>query len=759
MAPLPRMNHPICLIETYVDDKLHVNEDAQMILAKISQPLVVVSIVGPCRTGKSYLMNKLSGHRGGGFSVGHTNRVNTRGIWMWCFPHPKKPGHTLVLLDTEGLGKMENGVKNNGCIILSLAMLMSSAVIYNGTGKINQDALENLNSILKMQNNILHKASVQEEKTQSKEKTGIPSSISPFFVWAIRDFTLKSEVKGCKPTTDEHFENCEEDVATRYHKAQRQNEILKIIRRYFPRQKCLFFGLPSSDKQALSTLDQVPEKDLETNFVSETADFCKFIYEEAPAKRLREEQIMTGSAFAQLLKSYVDVATKGDIAHLERSMSDMSMEKNRRAMSKSVASYETKMEVQQVNTEEEFQRLHEKSLEEALHEFEKKYVEHDMSQTEYLNQLKKDLRRKREEVWKIHENLSWEKCEGLIQRLMCDVDQALRENKYHIPGGYKRFLNDKNNIIKRYNQEPNKGVKAQEVLKDFLDSLEEIEHIILKTDQAISAKKQKQPEDVYPKDYSQLTKYIQSYQLPTGRFDRILIQLFGFTGHGKSSFVNSCLYILGNGRFQDQAGEGVSHGGKTMERKAYELSDAITIVDNRGFAKLDAPEAWEIYAQLCNFAPLNKKVNWDKSIKMRNDLLTQKSKEKKIPHLIVPVLVYSSEHILSKEDFTLIKDFLKQAQKLTGVLPFIILTKCRTESELRNEFTRMGMENIYCIENYTVSDHLAVKEKHLVLLNVLRDILLCVNFHLQECVNFQTQQHEWTSFLKKMAHESPTNQT
>ncbi|PIO15179.1 hypothetical protein AB205_0125370 [Aquarana catesbeiana] len=144
---------------------------------------------------------------------------------------------------------------------------------------------------------------------------------------------------------------------------------------------------------------------------------------------------------------------------------------------------------------------------------------------------------------------------------------------------------------------------------------------------------------------------------------------------------------------------------------------------------------------------------------MRNDLLTQKSKEKKIPDLIVPVLVYSSEHILSKEDFTLIKDFLKQAQKLTGVLPFIILTKCRTESELRNTFTWMGMENIYCIENYTISDHLAVKEKHLVILNFLRDILLCVNFHLQECVNFQTQQHKWTSFLKKVANESLTNQT
>ncbi|VCW76101.1 unnamed protein product, partial [Gulo gulo] len=26
---------------------------------------------------------------------------------MWCMPHPCKQNHTLVLLDTEGLGDME----------------------------------------------------------------------------------------------------------------------------------------------------------------------------------------------------------------------------------------------------------------------------------------------------------------------------------------------------------------------------------------------------------------------------------------------------------------------------------------------------------------------------------------------------------------------------------------------------------------------------------------------------------------------------
>lgn len=39
-----------------------------------------------------------------GFSLGSNVQGQTKGIWMWCMPHPRQPGHTLVLLDTEGLG-------------------------------------------------------------------------------------------------------------------------------------------------------------------------------------------------------------------------------------------------------------------------------------------------------------------------------------------------------------------------------------------------------------------------------------------------------------------------------------------------------------------------------------------------------------------------------------------------------------------------------------------------------------------------------
>ena len=64
MALLNHMPEPLCLIEN-TNGPLLVNPEALKILSAIRQPVVVVAIVGPYRTGKSYLMNKLAGKKKG----------------------------------------------------------------------------------------------------------------------------------------------------------------------------------------------------------------------------------------------------------------------------------------------------------------------------------------------------------------------------------------------------------------------------------------------------------------------------------------------------------------------------------------------------------------------------------------------------------------------------------------------------------------------------------------------------------------------
>lgn len=66
------MPEPICLVEN-VNNSLRVNDRAIEYLSRNNQPVVVVSVVGLYRTGKSYLMNRLAGKQTGKFILMELN--------------------------------------------------------------------------------------------------------------------------------------------------------------------------------------------------------------------------------------------------------------------------------------------------------------------------------------------------------------------------------------------------------------------------------------------------------------------------------------------------------------------------------------------------------------------------------------------------------------------------------------------------------------------------------------------------------------
>ncbi|KAK1339829.1 hypothetical protein QTO34_018386 [Cnephaeus nilssonii] len=218
MASRPNMMAPICLVENN-NEHLSVNQKALEILDQISQPVVVVAIAGLYRTGKSYLMNRLAGQNHG-FPLGSTVQSQTKGIWMWCVPHPYKPDCTLVLLDTEGLGDVEKGDPKNDSWIFALAVLLCSSFVYNSLSTINHQALEQLQYPSRNPTSMCHGGcpSYVTELTEliraksSPKSDGIEDSIEfvsffPDFIWAVRDFTLELKLNGHPITEDEYLEN------------------------------------------------------------------------------------------------------------------------------------------------------------------------------------------------------------------------------------------------------------------------------------------------------------------------------------------------------------------------------------------------------------------------------------------------------------------------------------------------------------------------------------------------------------------------
>uniref|UniRef100_A0A8I3VVU9 GB1/RHD3-type G domain-containing protein n=1 Tax=Callithrix jacchus TaxID=9483 RepID=A0A8I3VVU9_CALJA len=198
----PNMLTPICLVEN-INEQLSVNQQAIQILDQISQPVVVVAIVGLYRTGKSYLMNRLAG-KNNGFPLGSTVQSETKGIWMWCVPHPFKPNHTLVLLDTEGLGDVEKGDPKNDSWIFALAVLLCSTFVYNSMSTINHQALEQLHYVTELTELIKSKSSPSSDEADDSTEF---VSFFPDFIWTVRDFTLELKLNGCTITADQYLEN------------------------------------------------------------------------------------------------------------------------------------------------------------------------------------------------------------------------------------------------------------------------------------------------------------------------------------------------------------------------------------------------------------------------------------------------------------------------------------------------------------------------------------------------------------------------
>ncbi|XP_046902490.1 guanylate-binding protein 1-like [Hypomesus transpacificus] len=202
------MDSPMCLIDN-VDGVLRHVPDAIDHLMKIRQPVVVVSVVGLYRTGKSYLMNKLAG-RNDGFALGATIQSKTKGIWMWCVPHPKQADQTLVLLDTEGLGDVEKGDSKNDAWIFSLAVLLSSTLVYNSRGTIDNQAVENLHYVKELSERIKVKSPSDASSSEEGEEEGGDAQFVQFFpnfVWAVRDFTLNLNIDGKDVTADGYLEH------------------------------------------------------------------------------------------------------------------------------------------------------------------------------------------------------------------------------------------------------------------------------------------------------------------------------------------------------------------------------------------------------------------------------------------------------------------------------------------------------------------------------------------------------------------------
>ncbi|XP_043860668.1 guanylate-binding protein 4-like isoform X1 [Dromiciops gliroides] len=476
------MQAPICLVEN-MNGELTVNPEALRILTSITQPVVVVAIVGLYRTGKSYLMNRLAG-KNKGFPLGSTVQSHTKGIWMWCVPHPRKPDHTLVLLDTEGLGDVEKGDSKNDSWIFALAILLSSTFVYNSMNTINHQALEQMQYVTELTELIKVKSSpnaIGEE--DSAEFVGF----FPDFVWTVRDFTLELELDGHPITPDEYLENALKLSEGDHPKIKMANLPRECIRKFFPKRKCFTFDRPTNNKSFLAHLENVHESQLEPVFKNQADNFCSYIFSNAKPKALSGGIMVNGNRLGKLLETYVTTISSGDIPCLENAVLALAETENSAAVQNAANCYEEQMRLKvdfPTETLQDLLNLHTDCEKEAISIF-MKYSFKDETH-KFQKELVQILETKKNYFIYQNEEESTKYCQTKLEDLSQTLREAISEGTFSVPGGYKLYRKERENMINNYHQVPRKGIKADEVLQRFLQSLAMTEDSILQTDQALT---------------------------------------------------------------------------------------------------------------------------------------------------------------------------------------------------------------------------------------------------------------------------------
>ncbi|OCT64731.1 hypothetical protein XELAEV_18045828mg [Xenopus laevis] len=243
-------------------------------------------------------------------------------------------------------------------------------------------------------------------------------------------------------------------------------------------------------------------------------------------------------------------------------------------------------------------------------------------------------------------------------------------------------------------------------------------------------------------------------------YNRVLLQLFGFMSHGKSSLINSCKYVLDDGEYHIHAKALASHTSVTFNRTAYPLTDTITIVDNRGCSTFSAYETGEIYAQLGNFIPLNQVVKWADNFEEMINRLEDSEIDPNFTDITLPVFVYSVKKRFGEGEKNETKEFIFNCKKMTGVYPIVVLTH-KTSGDFiqaEKEFLLMGVEKVIKIENYTKEDHGRTQGRHKEILHFIYSVLQDVNFQMKYKRNPRKERVEHNKFLLNFLHNGEMNQ-
>jgi hypothetical protein len=297
--------------------KFTLNEEAMELIRNIKEEIIVVSIVGKARTGKSFLMNtllELNGKGNTGFEVSSTINSCTKGIWLWGNIKKKVNSNAkIIFVDSEGTSSFDRSTKTYDSKIFALVVLISSLFIYNTTSNIDEQGISELSLAAHLSNSIAVSTS---SKDSDKLKDEIITELAPKFIWLLRDFSLEKIHPDTEEeiTSKEYLELClNKKLAGK--NATENNIIRDNIIKYFHDRDCYTLPRPVDDEDDLKRLNQIPFDKLNSEFKIDFMNLKQEVFKNCQSKKFKGKRL-TGSSLYELLQLFVKSINEGGIPNI-----------------------------------------------------------------------------------------------------------------------------------------------------------------------------------------------------------------------------------------------------------------------------------------------------------------------------------------------------------------------------------------------------------------------------------------------------------
>ena len=416
-------------------------------LRSLSSPLAVISVAGPNKTGKSYLLNQLLPKGKSGFGVGRSDNTFTKGIWVWGRPllGTTKEGQpcSIIIIDTEGIG-VQNQDPEYDIRIFSLAILISSSLIYNSFGPLDENSFQNL-SLLSNLSQHIHLKSMQKEEIDPKEY----AQYFPNFIWVIRDFSLNlSDSNDESSIASEYLEKTLQNQKGFGYKFDQNNRIKELLKFFFQDRECFILACPGYNESDLQNIEKQEIDELRPEFVKQVGALRKRMFEGIEPKMLNGKNL-NGEILASLLENYFAALNYGFVPNIENAWNFISKNECAKALQEAQEIYKQIIGETVSNnlpiSQENLKSKHKSAKLSALNLFESKAIGPEVHPI--LKKLKTIISNHFKTINQENSILFEKKSQDFLSNSYSQIGQKLQNNDY---SSIQDFNNEIKNLKKSF---------------------------------------------------------------------------------------------------------------------------------------------------------------------------------------------------------------------------------------------------------------------------------------------------------------------